>query len=507
MRVALVLGVVGQLLRLFSLAFVPPLLLAFFDGLFPHADWPHHPEAEWWYESAQFAVALVAALGFGTLLARRLPSSTPMFRRAEALAVVFGTWLTIAAFGAVPYLFHGLSPINAIFESVSGFTTTGATILSGTDWLHRPRAFWLWRAMTQWFGGLGVIALFVIVLPRLGIAGRQVFFAEASTAPGEAVSPSVRHTAKRLWIFYVGLTLLQTVLLLVVADLPWFESFVHSLTTLAAGGFSPNPASVMGYDNPAMEWIFIPFMFVAGASYPLMYVACTRNPLVVLRDGEFGLYTIVSLVATAALAFLLVRGFAPSELELRAAAFQVTSLISSAGFASVDYQLWAPGLKILLIFVMIMGGCAGSAAGGVKEVRFLLVLKFLWRELTRVLHPRAVIPIRHKGEAVSGRVMWAVFTLVLLYLVGYAVVAIPVVILGADLETGFAASIACLSNVGPAFGDAGPMGTYDGFPLATKIILTGAMLIGRLEIVTVLALLHPHVWRRLSWSGRRPAAG
>lgn len=518
MRLGLVFGVVGQILRLFCLAFLPPALMGLRDGLFD-LEWAYRIDPDQLRAAVRFAVAGGTTWVLGTLLARAPQEST--FRRAEALAVVVCTWLSVSVVGAVPYVFAGIPPVDALFESVSGFTTTGATILQGVDfrhvvdgeWVGNSRAFFLWRAMTQWFGGLGVIALFVVVLPRLGIAGRQIMFAEASRAPGEAVSPSVRQTARKLWVLYTALTLLQAALLwwsgyragTDISDpnhIGAYEAFVHSLTTLSAGGFSPNGASVMGYENAMFEWIFVPFMFVAGASYPLMWRGLTRNPLAIPRDGEFKLYSLVAIATTVAIALLLAGGLSAGEEHWRAAAFQITSLISSAGFASEDYELWGHGLKAVLVIVMIMGGCAGSAAGGAKEIRFLLVFKSLHRELMRVLHPRAVIPVRHGGEPVSNSVMWAVFSLVLLYVLGYGVVAVAVTLLGADLDVGFSASVACLSNVGPAFGEAGPMGTYGGFGDATKLILTGAMFVGRLEIVTVLALFHPDVWRQFSLRAR-----
>ncbi len=519
MRLALVFGVVGRILRPFALAFLPPFLLALRDGLFD-PDWAFLLDGEEIKEAVKFAVTGVSTYVAGTLLVAGHDDDARVFRRSEALAVAAATWGLLGVFAAIPYLFAGLSPVDAIFEAISGLTTTGATIL-GPDMWEQSRAFFLWRAMTQWFGGLGVIALFVVVLPRLGIAGRQIFFAESSSAPGEAVSPSVRRSAAKLWIFYVGLTLLMVALLWWTMDgvtltsgksAGIYEATIHSLTTLSAGGFSNDPNSIMGMkDSAAAEWVFIAFMFLAGASYPLMWIAVTRNPLALLRDGEFRLYTLVALSSVTVLAFALA-GDIPGVEHIRNAAFQTTSLISSAGFASDDFNKWDPGLKALLVVVMILGGCAGSAAGGAKEVRFLLVFKFIRREFSRVLHPRAVIPIRHGGERVDASVMRAIFLLVLLYLLGYVVVAIPVAVFGADpatsthidLETSASAAVACLSNVGPAFGPAGPMGTYQDFHVLSKLWLTFAMLIGRLEIVTVLALFQWEVLKDIRWSAAAP---
>jgi len=483
-RISLVLGVIGQLLRLFSVAFVPPILLALWDGD--------------WMAAIGFAGTLVAAMVVGSLLAR-LFAPVSVFRRSEALAVVSGTWLLVGHFGAVPYMLHGLHPVDALFESISGFTTTGATIL--TDFDGYNRSFFLWRAMTQWFGGLGVIALFVVVLPRLGIAGRQLFFAEASGALGESLAPQIRQTARRLWILYAGLTGGQAALLIVVADMPAYEAILHSFTTLAAGGFSANAASIAGYANPTAEWIIVVFMMLAGTSFTLQWKAISGRPLAFFRDGEFLFYLGTALVGALGVSWMLAGGL-PSLENLRHGAFQSASLVSSTGFASVDYNLWGDGARVFLVLVMVIGGCAGSAAGGAKAIRYLLVLKFLWREVTRVLHPRAVLPIRYGRREVPEEVMRAVFTLVALYLAGYLFVALLLVILGADFVTGCSASLACLGNIGPGFGLVGPMANFAGFPVASKVLLTLAMWVGRLEIVAVLALLHPDVWRHTHWRGQ-----
>lgn len=473
MRVLLILSVIGRLLRLFSIAFVPPLILAVVDGDLR--------------EALNFGIALGAALAVGTVLSLGY-RKRPVFHRSEALAVVAGTWLVVAHMGAVPYLLEGLSAPDAVFESMSGFTTTGATII--TDFGRHGRAFFLWRAMTQWFGGLGVIALFVVVLPSLGIAGRQLFFAEASTA-GEAVSPQIHRNARKLWILYVVLTGAQTACLL-LTGLPLYDSLVNSLTTLAAGGFSPNPGSIGGYGNASAEWVFVVFMILGGTSFTLQYKAFTGRPLAFFRDAEFAFYLGVTVVG--ALAVSLTLGGLGSE-ELRAGFFQSASLISSTGFASADYNGWADAAKAILIVVMLVGGCAGSAAGGAKAVRHLIVLKLLWREMTQVIHPYGVVPLRYRERLIPVPILRAVVTLVALFILGYVLTGVAVVISGTDLVTGFTAALACLGNIGPGFGGVGPMESYAWLSDGAKVILTLAMWVGRLEIVTVLALLHPDVWR------------
>jgi trk system potassium uptake protein TrkH len=480
-RLPLVFGVVGQLLRVFSVAFLPPLLLALYDR-------------EWWV-AVHFAVALVSCLLAGRFASRGLPGA-PIFHRSEALAVVSLTWLSVGVFAAVPYLLSGYSPVDAMFESISGLTTTGATIL--TDFSAHGRAFYLWRAMTQWFGGLGVIALFVVVLPRLGIAGRQLFFAEASGAPSEAVSPQVRHSARRLWILYTVLTVVL-VAALMGSGMTLYEGILHALTTMSAGGFSPHPGSIAGYRNPVAEWILVVFMMLAGTSFTLQYKVFTGRVFGFFRDGEFLFYFGFMICGALAVAFILSGGL-PTVEEIRVGAFQAASLISSTGYASADFQQWPDAARAILVVVMLVGGCAGSAAGGPKSVRLLLVFKHASREITRVLHPRAVMPLRYSRRPIPDEIMRAVFMLVALFMVGYFAIGTLLVVLGADLVTGYSAALACLGNIGPAFGPAGPMGSYADFPLLSKILLIAAMWIGRLEIVTVLALLHRDVWRNIRFS-------
>jgi len=483
MRVLLVLAVAGQLARFFAVAFIPPIIYAMVQGL---------------YESmSHFIIALATTVLFGLLVAPFHDRSVKL-RRAEALAVVAMTWVLIGLSGALPYTLGGMSFVDGVFESISGFTTTGATLIA--DFSAWDRSIFLWRSMTQWFGGLGIIALFVLVLPSLGIAGRQLFFAESSGAPGETLSPQVRHAAMRLWILYIVLTGLLIIMLL-VAGLPIYEAVCHAMTTLPAGGFSPHPESVMGYGNPAMEWILTVFMVIAGMSFPLVYVTLVRRPLAIVRDGEFLFYFGAFVVLSLGIAAYLWRDTFDMDTEgaLRLGFFQVASLMSSTGFASADFNLWGDATKALMIIGMLIGGCAGSAAGGPKAVRILLFIKHISREFVRVLHPRAIASIRFKGQAVSDDTMRAVLSLVAIYMATYVLVGTILVLDGAELITGFTAAIATVGNIGPGFESVGPMGSFAEFSDFSKIIMTIGMWIGRLEIVTVLALIHTHVLRNLHW--------
>jgi trk system potassium uptake protein TrkH len=499
-RLALVFGVIGHLLRRFAFAFAVPFGMATWD-LVARTD---RSTAEvtfgqtTWLSPVSFLVAAGVTALLGWWMGRWFRTG-PVFRRSEALAVVAGAWIGVAGCGAIPYVFAGLTPVNAFFESLSGFTTTGATIL--TDFAQYDRAFYLWRGMTQWFGGLGVIALFVVVLPRLGIAGRQIFFAEASAAAGDAVSPQVRESARKLWILYVGLTALQTGALM-FTGFGLYDAVVHSFTTMSAGGFSPHPQSIQGYVNPAAEWVFILFMVLSGTSFTLQYRAFTGRPLDFFRDREFMTYFGVMLLFSLLAGALLVGGL-PTLDTLRSGAFQISSLMSSTGYASADFNEWNDALKTVLVLAMVVGGCAGSACGGAKVIRYILSAQWLGRELTQVLHPRAVIPIRYGRVTVPMDAMRAVTTLVFLFIMGYAIVGATLVLIepNLDMVTGFSAALACLGNIGPAFGPAGPMGSYDSFSDIGKILLALSMWLGRLEIVTVIALFHPHVWRNYRWRG------
>ena len=491
MRFALVLGVIGKILRIYSVAFIPPLLLATFNAYY---------KVESDYSAAiGFAVAAVATLVCGFLL-NLASEKDQSFRRSEALGVVAGTWLVISMFTAIPYVMFGLSPVDAFFEATSGITATGATILS--DFEH-TQSFFLWRSMSQWFGGLGVIALFVVILPQLGVAGRQIMFAESSDATTDVVSPSVRKSARNLWLLYVLLTGAEILILFFVGHMNMFDSICHGLTTVSAGGFSTNAQSIAGYASPTIEWILIVFMIIGGMSFPLLYVGLRRRPLAIIKDGEFRFYLGTMLFAAIGVTLILSKGV-PNLDSLRMGLFQSASLISSTGFAVADYATdpWPESARAFLIIAMLIGGCAGSAAGGPKAIRNLLSLKYMWAELTRTLHPRGVLPLRHRGKVIPNNALRSILNLVLCYILTYLVVALLLVALGSNFVTAFSASIACVGNIGPGFESVGPMGSYAEIGSASKIILSIGMWMGRLELVTILALLHPDVLRHLRWRGK-----
>ena len=481
MAVSRVVHLVGVILRLFGVTLVAPLAVSLWYG-------------ERW-DALGFLVSAIVTTAAGHLM-RAADRAPDELRRVDALTVVAGAWLLVAVAGAIPYLWVGLSAIDALFESMSGFTTTGATILE--DFSRYGRGLFFWRALTHWLGGMGVITLFVAVFPKLAIAGRELFFAESSGPTDEPLAPQIRKTAAALWQVYAGLTLIQVVALF-LAGMPLYDSVVHAFATLAAGGFSPNPQSIMGYANPAVEWICIVFMFLAGANFALHYRVLRGHPGDLWRDEEFRAYSGIVIVTAAILAWFLVDAHQGVVDAIRIALFQVVSIITTTGFASVDFQLWDDRSKFVLLVLMFIGGCAGSAAGGPKVVRQLLIARYTLLELRRTLHPRAVLPVKLGGRVVPDDVMRAVLVFFLFYLLVFAVSASIVATVENHLLVGVTAAIATLGNIGPGFDTIGPMASFAPLHTTSKAVLIVAMWLGRLELMTVLVLLRPEVWRAVSW--------
>lgn len=414
--------------------------------------------------------------------------------RTEGFFTVALAWIITAAMGAIPYLFFNLSPLDAYFESVSGITTTGATIF--LDFSLYPKSLFFWRSLSQWLGGMGIIVLFIAVLPQFKVAGRQMFFAEAPGPTEEKVTPRITHTAKALWVVYVGLTLLE-IIFLVLAGMPVFDAVCNSLSTLAAGGFSPHPLSIMGYENSVITWIIIGFMFLAGSNFALQYRAIVRKsyrPLT--RNEELKTYSIIVLVISMLLAIeLLLNVELDMHSSIRESLFQVVSIMTTTGFSSSDFALWAVTAQTLLFSVMLVGGCAGSAGGGVKVVRILLGAKYMYRQIIQTVHPRIITPIKLDGRSVPETIQFQVVGFLLFYMVLMIASACVVTISEGSATIGLVGTAATLGNIGPGFGEIGPMGTYGNLKVVTKLIFIVNMIVGRLELIPFLAMLHPDFWR------------
>lgn len=415
-------------------------------------------------------------------------------KRNEGLLIVCLAWVVTAAMGAIPYLFYGLTPLDAYFESVSGITTTGATIL--IDFSLYPKDFFFWRSLSQWLGGMGIIVLFVAILPQFAVAGRQIFFAEAPGPTEEKVTPRITHTAKALWLVYILLTLLE-ILFLVAAGMPLFDAICNAFTTMAAGGFSPNPLSIMGYESSTVTWIVTGFMFLAGSNFALQYRFLIQGkPRPLLQNEEFRFYGIIVLVVSACLCIsLLLDGTVALLDTVRDSLFQIVSIITTTGFSSADFALWSVTAQTILFTVMLIGGCAGSAGGGVKVIRVLFGLKYLKREITQIIHPQAVLPIKIDHKSVAKDTQGQIVGFLFFYIVLMTSSALLVTVIEGDAAVGVIGTAATIGNIGPGYGEIGPMGSFGGLSILTKIIFIVNMIVGRLELIPFLAMLHPDFWK------------
>jgi len=492
--VAAAANMVGTLLKYLGLA-----------ALFPTAVAIGYGEPLW-----PFLAAGAITSGGGYALERLTPSFTGRVGAREGFLVVSATWLLAAAFAALPYFFGGSDelghPIDAYFEGMSGFTTTGASVVTNPGDLSSSMA--LWRQFTQWIGGIGIVVLAIAVLPRLRVGGRQLLESELPGPEIAQLSERIRETARLLWVLYVGLT---AILILLLATVGWlgiddrmtfYEAVAHAFTTMPTGGFSTQLDSAASF-APVSQWILAVFMVIGGANYLLLYRAFVRRqPGKVLREEELRLY--LALVAIAAIALtvqLWSYGIAQGEEAARDGFFQAATIITTTGMVSADYAVW-PSVALLTLFaLMFVGGSAGSTAGSIKVIRHLMIGKILRRELAQTVSPEVVTPIRLNRSPVDERTLRAIAAFILLYIgawvVGSGIIAIDSAIVGADLGPldAIGASASALGNVGPGFGITGPLGSYGPLGDVSKLTMIVLMFLGRLEIVPVAVLLTRHYWR------------
>ena len=467
-----------------------------------------------------FLVSMGVAVGIGLAL-EQVGSADDLGAR-EALLFVSLAWLLVPLVGTVPYLVAGegtiASPVNAIFESVSGFTTTGATVLGDISFDTHSHAILIWRQLTQWLGGMGIIVLMVAIFPEVAVNGAQLIESEAPGPELQRLTPRIAETARLLWLFYLGFTVLYVVLLLVLhyvdlaPNMGVYNAVAHAFTTLPTGGFSPEADSIAAF-SPAVQWLVIPFMLVAGTNFALFYYLLQREYGSFFENREFQAYIGANLVVTLVLFVLLYLGSAPTlelggvtqgaiENSLRQAAFQIASLLNSTGYATSDFAQWDTTAQVVVLFAMFIGGSAGSTGGGVKVVRWLVVVKSIRRQLFTTAHPNAVRPVRLGGFVVDEEVIKAIYGFTLLYLLVFGVATVLIGLdagrVGMELTTleAVSASVATLGNIGPGFGFLGPFGSYLDFPWTSKLLMSFLMLIGRLEIIPVLVLFTGAFWKR-----------
>ncbi len=415
--------------------------------------------------------------------------------RGETLAIVLFSWILFSLLSSVTFLYYGLSPIDALFESVSGVTTTGATIL--TDFSIYPKTMFFWRSFSQWLGGMGILVLFIAILPQFAIAGRQMFYAESPGAGSteSKLTPRIRQTAAALWGIYFVLTLLE-ICILIFFGMSVFDAVCNSLSSLSGGGFSPAANSIMMYANPKFIWVIAVFMFLSGMNFALQYKIYVKRKISALfKDDEFKLYLIVVIGFTLLIAATLTTHHIYAlKKSFESAFFQVVSIITTTGFASVDFNQWNMRAKLLLFLLMFTGASIGSASGGVKLLRIVFIIKYLKRQISKIYHPNAVYPIKINRTIVSEDNVKQMVSFVIFYYAIFAVSAVILVFTEQNIVVGVSSAIASLGNVGPAFGIAGPMGNYSSIHTISKIIFIFNMLIGRLELIPFLALLHPDFW-------------
>lgn len=437
---------------------------------------------------APFAVPLAASwcAALACWLARR--GAIQGFEARNAFLVVGGAWVSIGLFGAVPLWASGAFPsfADAVFESVSGFTTTGASVMPDVESL--PRCVNLWRCETHWLGGMGVVALAVALMPLLGIGGFRLIKAETSGPEKGKVTSRIADTAKALWFIYFAMTALQTVLLM-YAGLDWFDAVCHAFSTLGTGGFSTRNQSVGAFANSGVDWICTIFMLLASVNFALYYRLFTGRAAELFRDSELRTFLGIVAVSVAAVTCVELADFGAVGRSFRYAAFQVASIISTTGFMTSDYAAWRPAAQVVLFALFLVGGCSGSTAGGIKVIRWTILAKQLKNEFSRLLHPHEVVTLRLNG--VPGREsfvpMAAAFVFVYLLLV--LVTAFAGALAGLGLVESVSVSLSMVGNIGPAFGAMGPTANYAALPAALKWWYAFAMLAGRLELYTMLILL------------------
>ncbi len=477
MNLAEVLHLVGALLVWVGAAMLPATVIGAVEG-----------------QLVAWLAAFFPVLGIGAVLWFATPRKVELNPR-EALVVVGLGWLAVVVAGSVPFLSTGVlsSPVEALFESVAGFTTTGATVFSRMEDL--PRSVLLWRSVTHWLGGMGIIVLGVAILPFLGMGGAQLFSAEAPGIKTDRLAPRIASTARLLWGVYALLTLL-VLLVYLVLGMSLFDAVNHAMSVMATGGFSTRTAS-LGYFSPAIQWVTVFFMLVAGTNFTLHYAVLTGRVGAWVKDAEWRWYGGIAASATAValVALSASRGGADFEV-LRHATFNVVAILTSTGFATADFAAWPSVCQVMLLGLMFVGAMGGSTGGGFKVVRAVVVAQHALGEIRKVLHPRAIFVPRLGTKPVRGDVVLNVMAFLGLYVATHGIGTMLLAALGSDLVTATSAALSAMSSIGPGLGAVGPSSHYGDLAWASQLVLVALMLLGRLEFYTLLVLFLPETWRK-----------
>ena len=478
MNKALIFKVQGYLLIILSVSMTIPLLIAY-----------KHQEASVF----AFALSVIATFITG-LLMKSINSSSNKFEFQESILVVAGGWLLFCIFGALPYILGaGLNISEAVFETMSGLTTTGATVISNIEALDKGILFW--RCFTQWIGGMGIIVLSLAIMPLLGSQGGNLYKAEVPGPTTDKLLPKLQATAKLLWFVYLAITIVQTICLY-IAGMNFFDSICHAFTTVASGGFSTKDASIAAYDSLWIHWILIFFMFLAGANFALHFRLITGKVNVYWKDVEFRTYLGIFLFTTIALTPPLIANLdKPPIWAITDSAFQTISILTTTGYISADYTQWPTYSQMLIFLLFFVGGCAGSTSGGVKVIRVLILVRSSLGEIRKLLHPQAVFQLKISRAPVKEEVLAKILAFFVLFIITIFITALCLALTGHNLETSLSAALSCVGNVGPAFAEVGPTDNFAVITDVGKWILVIAMLAGRLELFTILLLFSREYWK------------
>lgn len=452
------------------------------------------------YFEEQDTMPLLTAAGvtlfFGFFIRQFKPKTEQLaVRKREGYLIVACGWLAMVLFSALPYLFSGLfdNPVDAFFESISGMTTTGASIIEDIEAM--PKGILFWRSLTQWIGGMGIIVLTVALFPLLGIGGIELFVAEAPGPTSDKIHPRIQQTAKSLWLIYVSLT---GILMFILwgAGMTFYDAINHALTTMATGGFSTHNASLAAYNIPQIQYPIIFFMFLAGVNYTVIYWSLQGKLKRVWASDEFKVYvTFIFILGLSISGSILYHTSLSFEESIRTGFFQVISLVTTTGYVSADYTAWGPGTTMIFFGLLFIGASAGSTSGGIKLVRHWVFLKNTLLEFRRLIHPRAILPIKMNGQVVNNKILSHIQVFLLLYLALFILGTFVVSIMGLDFETAASSVATALGNVGPGIGKVGPTDNFAWLPNNVKITLSFLMLLGRLELFTILILFTPYFWK------------
>ncbi len=443
-----------------------------------------------------FLVSSIINIAIGGTMVLSTQKVNKDIGKREGFIIVSLVWIVFSFFGCLPFIFSGSIPnfTNAFFETMSGFTTTGSSILDNIEAL--PHGMLFWRSIIQWLGGMGIIVLSLAILPVFGIGGMQLFVAEVPGPTPDKISPRIRQTAKTLWAIYLGFTVAET-LLLWIGGMSIFDSVCHSFTTMATGGFSTKQASIAHWPSPFIHYVITIFMFFAGTNFTLSYLAIKGKLKIVIRDEEFKYYSFF-VIGFTLIVFggLLLTTKLGIETAFRNSLFQVVSIITTTGYATADYLTWTPVLTILIFSLFFFGGSAGSTGGGIKIMRIVLLFKNSYYELKRLIHPHAVIPVKFNKHSVDAKIVTNVLAFFMLYFLVFAISTVLFTLIEPDTESSMGAVATCLGNIGPGLGNVGPAENFLYIKPVGKWFLSFLMLLGRLELFTVLILFSPTFWKK-----------